>query len=440
MKDLFFTLADHACAQLRGREVLLANFAGEVSDFVRFNHALVRQPMTIRQARLDLSLIEGQRRDNCALTLTGHPEEDRARVAAAVTTMRADLPSLPEDPYLLYATDAAQSSRETTGTLPSPQEAIDAITTQGRGLDLVGILASGPVMRGFASSTGARRWHAVDAFQFDWSLYHSTDKAVKASWAGLRFDRAELTRRIDAAREQLQHLARPARTLEPGEYRTYLAPAALDELLWMLNWDGVSTKAQRTKTSCLQRLIEGELPLSPLVSITEDTAQGLAPAFDAAGFAKPARVDLVTAGQHAGSMTCARTAKEYGLEANGAGDDEGMQSMALAGGTLAEDDALTALETGIAIGNLNYLNFSDRTNGRVTGLTRFATFWVDKGKIIAPVNVMRWDDSLYRMLGTQLESLTATPEWMLSNLTYEQRSVQTSRVPGAVLKSMAFTL
>jgi hypothetical protein len=65
---------------------------------------------------------------------------------------------------------------------------------------------------------------------------------------------------------------------------------------------------------------------------------------------------------------------------------------------------------------------------------------VEKGKIVAPVNVMRWDDTLFRMLGTHLEALTDSPEWILNNLTYEQRSVQTSRVPGALLKGMAFTL
>ena len=79
MNDLFFTLADHANAQLRGSEVLLVNFAGEVTDFVRFNHARVRQPLTVRQATLTLSLIDGARRDNVTLTLSGDAVPDRSR-------------------------------------------------------------------------------------------------------------------------------------------------------------------------------------------------------------------------------------------------------------------------------------------------------------------------------------------------------------------------
>jgi predicted Zn-dependent protease len=440
MKDLFFALADHAVAQLRGSEVLLVNFAGESTDFVRFNQARVRQPMTVRQAVLSLSLIDGARRDNVALTLTGEPATDRAAVSDAIARMRSDLPTLPEDPYLLYAQDATQTARETAGSLPSPAEAVAAVVEAAQGADLVGILASGPVYRGFASSTGSRHWHAVDAFLLDWSLYHATDKAVKSAWAGSRWDRAELHTRMQAAREQLAHLARPARTLAPGEVRAYLAPAAVDELLAMLSWGGVSDKAQRTKQSCIQKLVDGESPLSPHITLREHSAQGLAPSFDEAGFTRPASVTLIDGGRHAGSLVSPRTAREYGIDANGADEDEGLQSLDLAPGTLPESQALAALDTGLYIGNLHYLNFSDRAGGRITGLTRFATFWVEGGRIVAPVNVMRFDDTLYRVLGSQLEALTDTPHWMLDAGTYGQRSVRTSRVTGALLSKFTLTL
>ena len=440
MKELFFTLADHAFAGLQGSEVLLLNFSGEVTDFVRFNHGQVRQPMTVRQAQLGLTLIDGMRRNEVTLTLAGTPLQDRGTVTAAVQSLRVELPQLPEDPYLLYSTEATRSERVDAGALPSAASAIEDVVEAARDTDLVGLLASGPIMRGFASSVGARHWHAVDAFLLDWSLYHSGDKAVKCAWSGSTWDRAELDRRIGDARQQLAHLATPPRTLEPGEYRAYLAPAALDELLWMLNWGGVSEKAQRTKQSCIQKLVEGEAAFSPLVGIAEDIAGGLAPAFDESGFTKPARVDLVLDGRHRGSMVSPRTGAEYGIASNGAGEDEDMAAMAVGAGTLREDDVLESLGTGLYVGNLHYLNFSDRAGGRVTGMTRFATFWVEAGRIAAPVNVMRWDDTLYRMLGDNLEALTDRAHWILDSRTYGHRSVQTSRVPGALLRNMAFTL
>ena len=103
-------------------------------------------------------------------------------------------------------------------------------------------------------------------------------------------------------------------------------------------------------------------------------------------------------------------------------------------------DALEALDTGCYIDNLWYLNYSDRPAGRITGMTRFATFWVERGRIVAPVNVMRFDDSLYRMLGENVIDLTSERELLLDASTYEARSTRSMRLPGALLSVLRFTL
>jgi len=440
MKEVFFGLVERAIAGLQGREFLLANFSGEVSDFVRFNRARVRQAMTIQQAHLTLTLIDGSRHATIKLALAADPATDALAVDTALADLRADLPSLPEDPYLLYSTTVNSSELVRAGELPRGAEAIDAIIEGARGSDLVGILASGPVFRGFANSAGQRNWHAVDCFNFEWSLYHAQDKAVKSAYAGTHWSRAEAGRRIEAARERLAYLARPAKMMAPGVCRAYLAPAAVDELLWMLNWGGVSAKAQQTKQSPIQRLVERDTHLSDRVHLRENTTEGLAPAFDAAGFVKPSAVDLIAGGRHAGSLVSPRTAREYGLDANGADDEETMQSMELGGGNLAEADAVAALDHGVYIGNLWYLNYSDRPNGRITGMTRFGTFWVEGGRIVAPLSVMRFDDSLFRMLGDSLVDFTREREWIVNSGTYSQRSIETSRVPGTLLSALNFTL
>jgi predicted Zn-dependent protease len=440
MKDLFVELAAFAFGLLRGREVLLANFSGEISDFVRFNHARVRQPMTVRQAYLTLQLIDGRRHDRITLAVSGHGDGDRTTIRSAVEAMRLDLPSRPEDPYLLYNTSAASSLTERRGRLPTAEEAITTVTSAGAGLDIVGILASGPVFRGFAGSTGAQHWHQVDSFLLDWSVYANGDKAVKASHAGDTWDGAEVARQIDTTRARLPLLSRAARTIDPGAYRAYLCPAAMDELLWMLNWGGVSAKAQRTRQSTIQDLVDGRAALSEQVSLREDLAGGLAPAFDEVGFTRPQAVELIRHGRHAGSLVSPRTAQEYGIDSNGATDDEAMQAMALAPGPLPREQALRALDTGVYVSNLHYLNWSDRAAARITGMTRFATYWVERGEIVAPLSVMRFDDSLYRLLGAELEALDDEADWILNNGTYGGRAIETSRVPGALLRQLRLTL
>jgi predicted Zn-dependent protease len=135
-----------------------------------------------------------------------------------------------------------------------------------------------------------------------------------------------------------------------------------------------------------------------------------------------------------------RTAREFDLRANGANAGESPEALAMAGGELAARDALAALDTGLAVGNLWYLNYSDRPACRMTGMTRFATFWVENGKIIAPVNVLRFDDTLYRMFGDNLEALTAERELLLESNTYGSRTLASATLPGALLSELNFTL
>ena len=85
-------------------------------------------------------------------------------------------------------------------------------------------------------------------------------------------------------------------------------------------------------------------------------------------------------------------------------------------------------------------NYSDRAAGRMTGMTRFATFWVSKGKIAAPLNVMRFDESIYRIFGENLIGLTAESELLLDPETYFSRSTASVRTPGALIEDFTFTL
>jgi predicted Zn-dependent protease len=112
----------------------------------------------------------------------------------------------------------------------------------------------------------------------------------------------------------------------------------------------------------------------------------------------------------------------------------------MAPGNLAESQILPTLGTGLLIGNLWYLNYSDRNACRLTGMTRFATFWVENGEITAPVNVMRFDDSMYRMMGSNLVALTAERDWRLSTDTYESRSTASMHIPGALIDDFRLTL
>jgi predicted Zn-dependent protease len=214
----------------------------------------------------------------------------------------------------------------------------------------------------------------------------------------------------------------------------------MEEIASMLCWGGFSGRALATRQSCLFRLKDGAAALDPSVQFSENTAEGIAPGFQDEGFARPAAVSLVADGRMTGALVNPRTAREFALAHNGANASEVPESLEMAAGNLSAADALAALDTGLYIGNLWYLNFSDRPACRLTGMTRFASFWVEAGRIVAPVDVMRFDDSVFRLLGRELVGLTSERELLVNSDTYCERNVNSMRLPGAVVGEMAFTL
>ena len=420
-------------------ERFTAAFDAEDTDFVRMNRGKVRQPGTVSQRYLSIGLIRGARHADHMLSLTGDLATDSAAVRDAVATLRGALSDLDDDPLLLLPSEVHSTRSVRDAALPPSEAVIDEVLRAADGLDLVGIYAAGPVYRGFANSEGQRNWHATTAFNLQWSLYHRTDKAVKTGYAGSAWDAQAFAHKMAQARERLAIIGRPSRSLSPGKYRAYLAPSAMEEIAGTLCWGGFSGRALATKQSSFTRMQDGET-LDARVTFAEDTAGGVAPGFQAEGFARPARVPLIEGGRLVGSLVSPRTAREFGLAENGANFAEMPESLAMAGGDLAADDALAALGTGLAIGNLWYLSYSDRPACRITGMTRFATFWVENGKVVAPVDVLRFDDTVYRMLGENLEALTRETEFILDAGTYQSRQLSSVRLPGVLVREMAFTL
>ncbi|HSL74124.1 MAG TPA: metallopeptidase TldD-related protein [Ilumatobacteraceae bacterium] len=430
-----------ASATLIGDEVLLANVSGERTDFIRLNHGDVRQAGTVDQRTLTVDLVEGRRHTAGSIRLSGVRSIDDARLSTLLAQLRDQRRLVADDPFLLYNTEPTSTERIEQGSIPPPDAALADIRAAGNGRDLVGIYASGDTFSGFANSLGQRNWFQSSTFNLDWCFYLRADKAAKNLYAGFEWDDRAFASKVEWSARQVAALEREPVELSPGEYRTYLAPRAMEELLQLLSYYGAfGRRAHETRQTPLLKMLVEDVSLSPLVSISEDTANGVAANFQSAGFLRPDSVPLIVDGTYAETLVSPRSAQEYGVATNGATDGEYPQSISVAPGTIAADAVDEALGTGLYVGNLWYTNFSDRAACRTTGMTRFATFWMDGGDIVAPVNVLRFDDTAYHLLGDRLEGLTDTPEVLLDTSTYMERSTDSARLPGALVGAMRFVL
>lgn len=437
MQDYFYALAERLHRQLQQGERLLTNYQGEVSDFVRLNHCKIRQAGHVTQHYLTLELIQRQSHLSASLALCGDESMDLASATAALDRLRQQLPHVPDDPYLNLPSQPTYSERDEPDLLPEAAVPVSRILQLAQGLDLVGYWASGAIHQGMTDSLGSCHWQSTHSFNVDWSCYQH-EQAVKNNYAGRQWNEAAFINKLDRDRQALDILQRKPVTLTPGSYRAYLAPAAMEEIIGMLGWGDFGLKSQQTRRSALLQLVEGEKVFDSKVTLVEASDSGLAATFTEQGFVVDQPVPLVEQGRFSQALVSPRSAIEYRQPVNCA--YEAPQSLTMQPGALADEDILQALDTGVYISNLWYCNYSDRNHGRITGMTRFASYWVERGKVIGPLSVIRFDDTLYRMLGENLLELTAHRETSISPSSYDHRSSSSATLPGGLLREIRLTL
>ncbi|ACK68054.1 putative Zn-dependent protease [Rippkaea orientalis PCC 8801] len=435
----FNQLSEFLIDQLNNAEHLSLELSSEQTQFIRFNNAKVRQTGLVTDGNIKLSFIANQRTVFMMFPFTGDLTTDQQNGLESLNYLRQDILQVPEDPHLVLPENKGTTREVYRGDLLVPEIAVKTLLPEVQNLDMTGIYTAGQVIRGNANSEGQNHWFATDSFCLDYSLIAPSEKAVKGILSGRNWDEQQYQTQIKSSQNQLLALNKSPKQIQPGGYRTYFAPAATADLLGMLSWGAISEASLRQGGSALMKLKEGKT-LSPKLNLQENFSLGSVPKFNELGEISPDILPLITEGNLINTLVNSRTATEYKITANGANSSESLRSPELGKGTLSSEDIFNTLGTGLYLSNLHYLNWSDRTGGRITGMTRYACFWVENGEIVAPIKDLRFDDSLYRFWGENLEALTDFQEFIPETNTYERREIGGSLVPGMLVNDFQFTL
>ncbi|MFQ6678300.1 MAG: TldD/PmbA family protein [Fidelibacterota bacterium] len=441
MEQLFDQINDALMKQLNKDEHLKLSFSGENSQYIRINNHKVRQTGLVQERNLSLVLIRNSRTCSGAVTLSGILKHDLDNAVSELQRLRMEVDQLPEDPFISLPVNMGSSHSITSPELLDEEDAISAIMPPLQGLDIAGIWASGIIYRGTANSAGQKHWFQSGSFSLDSSFVTPDHKMVKGTFAGSSWDQVEYERFIKNSRKKLEIMNRKPIKMKPGNYRTWFAPSAVGDFLGMFSWFGLSEGSIRQgKSAFLKMHDEGE-GLSEKFSISEDFTTGMVPRFNTDGEVAPEKLDLIKNGRLVNTLISTRTANEYGIESNFADPNgEYLRMPVMASGELEEENVLKALDTGLYLSNLWYLNWSDNINGRITGMTRYACFWVENGEIVAPIESMRFDDTLYNFFGKELEAVGSKAEFLPTVETYYERQLGGTICPGILVNSFSLTL
>lgn len=443
LEQWFADLSRAAFGAAKAGEEVGLTMQADVSDFVRVNGAKIVQASHVEQRPMSISVRRGRKALGAGVSVSGNSQEAKAKILDEIRRLRAWLPDSPEDPFLEPWAEPSVSrvvSDTTPPAAPDAQQAVEDITSMGAGLDLVGLLSMGPLASAMATSTGHFHWHQTQRCFFDFSVYATGDRAIKDTYSGDHWDAANFAAKLQVARQRLPLLLRPPKKMPPGRYKTLLSAEAVADVLGLSCWGGYSARAHLTGQSPFDALREGKKRLSPAFHLSDDLAAFDLPRVQEDGHVRQDRTELVREGRYTDWMCSPRTAREFGIRHNCASGGETPSGMCLAPGELSEAEALEALGTGIYLSNVWYLNFSDRAAARITGMSRFASLWVENGEPVAPIAPMRFDDDLYGLFGERLLALGHKAQRFDETSTYGTRSLGGIQAPMALVADMQFPL
>lgn len=424
--------------ELKGEEEAVFNLNGEESLFVRFNHSRVRQNIFVEQAVIRFQLQNNKTAAKITWPLTGDIEKDTREARLILGRLRAELEQLPDDPHLVKMENHGHS-HEDKPSQRQDEAIVEEILKETEGSDMAGFFAGGPQFVANKNSKGQNHWFSSSNFFFDYSLYYQ-QKATKGTFASHDWNPEAFAHKIQESQNQLALMKRPVKEIKPGEYRVYLAPSAVNEIMSLVNWGALSQRAYHTGSCAFQKLVDQEKTLSPLITLREDFDLGWTPRFNAWGELSAQHLTLIEKGHLKTLLINSNSAMEYKIPANAANEGEAARSLEMKTGSLPSEDILKSLGTGLYISNLHYLNWSDVMMARFTGMTRYACFWVEKGEIVGPIQDLRFDETLYRCWGSELAEITNFSELSPGVSTYSERELGGKKVPGLLINKWNFTL
>ena len=440
MDKYFNKINEHLFSLLSSEEILKVGLWGESSQFIRLNNSKIRQTGIIDDMSYSIALIANNRQVSCSTTLNGSFENDKNHLLNILNSLRHDIAKVPEDPYIVYPTAGKSSNEKHRGSLLDFDKSVSSLLPVTQGVDLAGIWASGSVYTGVANSLGQQHWFETETFSLDYSLITKDKKMVKDCFAGTNWNQEEYEKYISNSKTKLDIMNRKSVKIDPGNYRTYIAPAGVADIVDMFSWGGISESSLQQKDSALLKMRQENVQLSPCFTLTEDFSNGMVPKFNGNGEIAPETLPLIVGGSLENTLVSTRTEKEYGVSSNFASSSEGLRSPIIKTGKLKENEILSKLDNGVYLSNLHYLNWSDRLGGRITGMTRYACFYVENGEIVAPIENMRFDDTIYNVFGQNLESVTDKNQLIPNVGTYDGRNLGGSHCPGILLNSFSLTL
>ncbi|HZA78236.1 MAG TPA: metallopeptidase TldD-related protein [Acidimicrobiales bacterium] len=413
-------LATDACertlAFVAGRAEAVATAVVGTSSLTRFANSRIHQNVTEDLEAVSLTVAVDGKVARAQTTRT-----DAASLEALVERALAAAALRPADPeFAGFAPPAPVPDLDhwddaTAGATPDQRAAIVAAFVEaGEGLEAAGYCSTEAAAHVLVSTTGQRAVGRATTAQLD-GIHRAAGAGAAGAGDGASGDTADGYAQATSVRlgdldggacgaraAAKAGSGREPRELPPGSYEVVMEPRAVASALVYPAYMGFNGKAHADGTSFVQL---GERQWDAVVDIWDDATdpRALGTGFDAEGTPK-GRLDLVQAGVSTGLTHDRRSARLAGVEPTGHSvGSEAFGGYAtnlfVGGGDEPPDRLVGQLERGLLVTDLWYNRILDPKTQVVTGLTRNGLFLVEEGRIVGPVQNLRYTQSIVAGFG-----------------------------------------
>jgi predicted Zn-dependent protease len=400
-------LVDRVLAMATGVDEMRVNVVSAWSGNTRFADSSITTSGGVTDIAVTVTITVGRRR---ASSSTNVLEDAALKRTVELATALARL--APEDPELMPEL-GPQTYRPTNAfiarTLLDPEmrsgavnRAIESASTAGRSAGSIftaGYLETNGRAVAVGTSRGLFAYHrSTDA---DFSVTARTPDGTGSGWAtgGARDFGTVDPAAIGRIAAQKAVASRNPQTIEPGLYTAVLEPAAVTDLVPLLNFAMSARTADEGRSPFSKpgggtRI--GEKVMDERVTLYSDPAdpQLLGQPFDNEGLPL-ARTMWVEKGVLRNLAYSRFWAQKQGKQPTGSMLAGGL---ALTGGTKSTEELIAGCARGILVTHFFYIRSLDPRTVLQTGLTRDGTFLIENGTITKSLKNFRWNESPLLML------------------------------------------
>jgi predicted Zn-dependent protease len=398
-----FTVCDQVLERVGDRAAALVTCGQGTNALTRFANSHIHQNMASEVDHVRLRVVVDGGRIAQAST-TGLEDDSLERLVERTVAAAHLCPADPEYPGLAELAALAEVDHfdpETAAAAPDARaEVVADFVGAGPDLESAGYCSTDADTHVLCSTTGLRYASRSTMAQLDAIHRAAAVDGPPTDGCGQitsqRLVDLDGRRAGEVAAAKATGGANPV-DLEPGTYEVVLEPRAVAAMLLFPAWLGFNGKAHAEGTSFVHL---GERQFDDRIDIWDDGTdpRSLGRPYDAEGTPKR-RVDLVASGVTVGLVHDRRSAALAGVESTGS--SIGQESFGGYPGDLflgAGDKTLPQLigevERGLLVTDFWYNRILDPKTQVVTGLTRNGLFLIVGGEIVAPVQNLRYTQSV----------------------------------------------